>query len=169
MSSNERTYRVMGHVRAVVPLAGVYLCLTGNVHPSNLVFALAIAGGLSVLASPPPWPILPRELPRALWTGGVYVLRLLYDIAKCGVTVAGYILRPSLPVRPGIVAVEGGTTSPAVLAASAHGITVTPGEQVLEIGTDGTLYTHALDAPGTAAGGNTAQTARVPPLSKILD
>lgn len=163
------TYRLMGHLRLVVPLVVVYFCLTGNLHPANCLFAVGIAAFLSGLASPPPWPILPRELPRALVTGLIYVVRLLIDIAKCGITVAKYILSSSLPVRPGIVAVKGGTTSPAVLAASAHGITVTPGEQVLEIGTDGTLYTHALDAPGTAAGGNTAQSARVPPLAKILD
>jgi multicomponent Na+:H+ antiporter subunit E len=108
-----------------------------------------------------------RRLPSALVALAVYVPRLIVDIIKCGITVAGFILDPKLPIRPGIVAVKSGGND-VVTALSAHAITITPGEQVLEIGDDGTMYTHCLDAVSSGAGADAAQTARRELLEKIF-
>jgi len=56
------------------------------------------------------------------------------------------VLDPRLPVRPGVIAIPSGTESEWATALSAHAITLSPGAMVMEIGEDGVMYTHTLDA-----------------------
>jgi len=144
--------------------AGIYLALMQSLALNNVVTALGI-GALAAALTRPRGAGLPlRRIPRAVVALAIYVPRLIVDIVKCGITVAGYILDPKLPIRPGIIAVRSNGND-VVTALSAHAITVTPGEQVLEIDDDGTMYTHCLDAVSSAAGADAAQAAR----KKLLD
>lgn len=160
--------KLMGHARVVVPLLGVYLALSASVSPSNLVLGLLVSVAVSALVSPPPWRAGPRRLLASAWGAFVYVALLVIDVIKCGINVAIVILRPSLPIHPGVVAIPSASSSDAVRAVSAHGITITPGEMVVEIGDDGTLYTHCLDAPASGATAAAAQADRARRLETIL-
>jgi multicomponent Na+:H+ antiporter subunit E len=154
----------MSYLLTSLLCAAVYLTLTQSLALNNLATALAI-GALAAALTRPRGAGLPlRRLPRALVALAIYVPRLIVDIVKCGITVAGFILDPKLPIRPGIIAVKSHSND-VVTALSAHAITVTPGEQVLEIGDDGTMYTHCLDAVSSGAGADAAQSAR----KKLLD
>jgi multicomponent Na+:H+ antiporter subunit E len=82
--------------------------------------------------------------------------------------VAKLVLDPKLPIRPGIIAIKSGMTSEIGTALSAHAITITPGEMVVEIGDDGTMYTHCLDAVSSGEGGDSAQQTRRDMLQQIL-
>ncbi len=97
-----------------------------------------------------------------------YVAYVVVDVIKCGITVAKIVIDPKLPIRPGIIAVKSGLRSEIGTALSAHAITITPGEMVVEIGDDGTMYTHCLDAVGSAASADEAQRKRRAMLDKIL-
>lgn len=152
--------RLLGHARLAGPLAVVYLSLTGSLAPANLVAAALIAGVAALLVQPPPWHIRPAEVPTALLAAVRYVLLLLIDIARCGWDVTRRVLAPRPRINPGIIAIPAQTHADVVVAFSAHGITVTPGEMVVAIDDKGTMYTHCLDCSASAAIAEAAQTTR---------
>lgn len=141
----------MGYFRVIFPLFLVYLALTLNLELSNLVLGGLLAIGLGVLVrptlfvhgapQPQPW----RRLPYMLWAVVRYLAFLAWDIWLSGLQVARLVLAPKLNLQPGIIAIPTQTKSEMAIALSAHAITITPGEMVLEISRDGVLYTHCLD------------------------
>ena len=157
----------MTYATTTVLLFLVYLALTQNAQPSNIVVGLLIGLAVSALIKPKQGIAL-AKLPGAIVALVVYIVRLLIDIVKCGITVSGYILDPKLPIQPGIIAIKSHSNNDAITAISAHGITVTPGEMVIEIGSDGTLYTHCLNAQASAQSGDEAQAAREKLLERVF-
>lgn len=83
--------------------------------------------------------------PRALWAlirfSGVFLSALI----RANVDVAIRVLSPSLPIKPGIVAVKTTLTDPLAKLMLANAITLTPGTFTLDINED-TLYIHWIDA-----------------------
>ena len=130
----------------IVGLWLVYLALTANLEGSNLLLGLLVAVGLTALMRPPRGRFALRRLPAALLALGRYLAVVLVDAVKSGLVAARLVLDPDLPVEPGIVAIPSGCDSELATALSAHAITLAPGEMVVEIGEDGVMYTHALDA-----------------------
>ena len=134
----------------IVGLWLVYLALTANLEWSNLLLGLLVAVGLTALMRPPRGRFEVRRLPRALLALGRYLFVVVRDAIKSGLMAARLVLDPALPVKPGIVAIPSGCDSELATALSAHAITLAPGEMVVEIGEDGVMYTHALDATHAA-------------------
>jgi multicomponent Na+:H+ antiporter subunit E len=160
---------MLAYIRVAVIFALVYLALTVNVEPSNLVVAGLVGTFVALVVNPRVQALSLARLPQALIGIVRYIIFLSVDIIKCGINVAGIVLKPSLPIRPGIVAVKSGMKTELGTALSAHAITITPGEQVIEIGDDGTMYTHCLDAVSSGAGADAAQANRREMLEKIFD
>lgn len=152
----------------IVGLCLIYLALTANLELSNLVLGLLIATGLTLLLQPPRGTIKLRDLPVALLALSRYIFVIAIDVAKSGVATARIVLDPALPVKPGIIAIPSGCCSELATALSAHAITLAPGEMVVEIGEDGTMYTHALDATHAAEYVVEAQRLRRDLLQKIF-
>lgn len=123
----------------------LYLALTNNLQVSNLVVGALLAVLVTWLLHPQ----LPRthwqRLPGALWASLRYIGILFYDLILSGLQTARILLSPQMPIRPGIIAVPSGCQSELATALSAHAITITPGELVVEIGDDGMMYVHCLD------------------------
>jgi multicomponent Na+:H+ antiporter subunit E len=71
-------------------------------------------------------------------------------------------------VKPGIIAIPSDCDSELATALSAHAITLAPGEMIVEIGKDGTMYAHALDATRAAEYVQEAQDLRRGLLRKIF-
>jgi multicomponent Na+:H+ antiporter subunit E len=152
-------------------LYAVYVIQSGNYSLNNLVFGLFVALVLYLLLRPMIGGGGSLDIARApLMLRGLlqYAAYVLIDVIKCGVNVAKIVLDPKLPIRPGIVAVKSRRPSELGTALSAHAITITPGEMVIEIGDDGTMYTHCLDAISSGEGAEGAQTNRNRLLDKIL-
>ncbi len=63
-----------------------------------------------------------------------------------GIQTARLVLSPSLPIKPGVLRIPSDTETDLGAALSAHAITLTPGEMVVEMDSDNVMYTHALDA-----------------------
>lgn len=124
----------------------VYLALTANLEVGNLILGLLIATGLTLLLRPPRGSFELRRLPSAAGALGRYLFIVLFDAIRSGLVAARLVLDPALPVNPGIIAIPADCDSELATALSAHSITLAPGEMVVEIGRDGTMYTHALDA-----------------------
>ncbi|MCA9970353.1 MAG: Na+/H+ antiporter subunit E, partial [Anaerolineales bacterium] len=152
-----------------VPVTGLYWLLTGNFEAANLVVGLLLGLGAAALIRPSRRPVAWRRLPGALLAGVQYVVILLVDLARSGVQVTRIVLSPALPIRPGIVAIPSGCESELATALSAHAITVTPGEMVVEIGEDGVMYTHCLDAAAAAQQLGEAQAMRRKLLQRIFE
>lgn len=151
----------------------LYLALTGNLAPSNWLLAVIFGAAATVLARPPhgkryklaQWP---RVMGRKLWWVGRYGVALIIDIIKCGITVAQMIIDPKLPIRPGLIMVSSGSPNETITAISGHGITVTPGEQVIEFGDHGEMFVHCLDEVSSAASAEAAQAKRRAMLEKVF-
>lgn len=136
----------MRYLWTTILLLPIYLALTANLELSNIITGGLVALGVAMLLRPVVNPIGVRQLPGAVWALVQYLGLLLIELIVSGLQVARIVLSPSLPIKPGIVAIPAGTDSELATALSAHAISVTPGELVVEIGDDGVMYTHCLDA-----------------------
>ncbi len=134
------------YFRWVMMLALVYLTLTSNLELSNIVVALLLATGVVALVRPTPRPTTRRNFARSTVALILYIANLIRALTVSGIQVARIVLSPSLPIRPGIIAIPAETETDLGLALVTHAVTLTPGELVIEIDDDHVMYTHALDA-----------------------
>jgi multicomponent Na+:H+ antiporter subunit E len=130
----------------IIGLWLVYLALTANLEPTNLVLGGIIAAVLTALARPSAPRLVWRCLPGAVVAALRYLWVLAVDVVAGGLAVARLVLDPRLPIKPGIVAIPTGIDSELGVALNAHATTLAPGELVIEIDDEGVLYAHVLDA-----------------------
>lgn len=110
------------------------------------------------------WSKLPLQLGALI----VYALRLAVDIILSGLDVARRVIDPRMPLNPGIVAVRTQDDSESLAALSAHAITITPGELVVEFDGNETLFVHCLDVEQSAPKLDADQTRRLGMLRRVL-
>lgn len=137
----------MYFILAVMALAFVYVALSANPSGFNIAFGLAMAAGISLLLKPGRRILGWRGLPSAVFALMIYVCILFRDLIVSGFQVARIVLDPRMPIRPGILAIPSECDREMETALSAHAITLTPGEMVIEIDENGIMYTHCLDVP----------------------
>jgi len=78
----------------------------------------------------------------------VFILVLFYEILKANIDVALRIIRPSLPINPGVVVIKTGLKSDIAKTILANSITLTPGTFTLDIQGD-KLLIHWIDVEAT--------------------
>jgi multicomponent Na+:H+ antiporter subunit E len=136
---------------AVFSLAFVYVALSANPSGFNIALGLFMAAGIALLLRPGRrlgWRALEwRRLPSAVFALLIYTGILFRDLFVSGFQVARIVLDPRMPIRPGILAIPSGCDDETETALSAHAITLTPGELVVEIDDQGVMFTHCLDLP----------------------
>jgi multicomponent Na+:H+ antiporter subunit E len=135
----------MHYLTVTLLLLFVYLELSFNLEFSNLVVGLFIASFITFLVRPRSGPIDWGRLPSSIWALVKYLAILAYDLIKSGILVARLVLTPKMRLRQGIVAIPAECDSELGTALSAHAITITPGESVVEMDDEGVMYTHCLD------------------------
>ena len=140
----------MGFWSLLLILILFYLGLTMNLEPLNLIASLIIALIIIFLLKPNPQSIKFRQLPQMFFGLVRYVVWLIWDLITSGIQVARLVIDPKIPIQPGVVAIPSRAQTELGEALSAHAISLTPGELVIEIGEDGTLYTHCLDSTHAA-------------------
>jgi multisubunit Na+/H+ antiporter MnhE subunit len=145
-----------------------YLGLTGNFEPPNLIASILIALIIIGLLKPEKRPLNLKQVPQMTFALIRYIARLIWDLIKGGIQVSCLILNPKLPIRSGFLMIPSKTETDLGQALSAHAISLAPGELVVEIGTDGTFYTHCLDATRAAEYLDDAQRVRKELLEKIF-
>lgn len=158
----------MYNLLLIVPLLLVYLELSSNFEFSNLIVGLLIVTGILLLIRPRRRPMAWRRLPSAIVALIKYVVILAYDLIMSGIQVARIVLDPALPIQQGIVAIPSECESELGSALSAHAITLTPGELVIETDEQGVMYTHCLDATKSEQYVAEAQKMRRDLLEKIF-
>lgn len=159
----------MRYVWPVFFLTLIYLVLTSNFALNNIVVGIVVAVIVLLLFRPQPVDLPWKRVPTAVLSSIKYIIKLIYDLLVSGIQVARIVLSPTMPINPGIVAIPTACESDLSRALSAHAITLTPGEMVVEIAEDGTMYTHMLDATDANEHVQEAQDLRETMLQKIFN
>ncbi len=158
----------MYYIRAVFLLTLAYLALTSNLQISNIIVGILISAGIVFILHSKQRQVEVILAPGASVALLRYILLLSYELIVSGFQVARIVLDPKLPIKPGIIAIPSYSNNEAAQALSAHAITLTPGELVTEMGADGIMYTHCLDATETEEYIEQAQAQRIAMLEKIF-
>ena len=159
----------MRYLPFVLFLTLIYLLLTSNLEWLNIIAGVVIATGITLLLRPQIKPVSWHRVPRAILAMIQYLGILIYDIFKGGIMVARSVWSRNLKIQPSIIAIPSGCESELSTALSAHAISIAPGELVVEIDTDGVMYTHVLDVTHSAEYQEQAQNMRSELLSKIIE
>ena len=77
----------------------------------------------------------------------LYLLVFLKELIKANIDVALRVIKPSLPINPGIVAIKTELKSPLSKLILANSITLTPGTLTVDV-KDDTLFIHWIDVKG---------------------
>jgi multicomponent Na+:H+ antiporter subunit E len=157
-------------IQIAIPLFLVYLVLSGNVTIPNLIVGVLVALGVSTLLpgrkdAELDW----KRSPAFVWAMFRYVFVVFWDVIKGGITTARIVLSPKMPLKTGIIAIPSGGKSELGTALSAHAITLSPGELVVEMDDEGLMYTHCLDIDKSEVYVAEAQSLRRNLLSKMFE
>ncbi len=166
---NGMPYKFTHIAQMTLVLWVIYVLITGNFEIRNLVVGLLIGLIISLLVRPQQLAIRWRNLPVGLWSIFRYLLHLVWDLFISSLQVAGIILKPELPINPGIVEIDASCQSELSAALNAHALTLTPGELVVEMDDEGRLFAHALDTQKTMQVAKQVQDLRRDLLSKIFE
>ena len=83
---------------------------------------------------------------RYLW-GAAYLLVLAGAIVRANLDVAGRVLHPAMPIRPGIVRIRTRLRSPAARTLLGNSVTLCPGTLTIGMHEDGTMLVHCIHVP----------------------
>lgn len=128
------------------------------------ILGVAVLNLIGIRQVPLRWRSLPSQIAALV----VYSARLAVDIVMSGLEVTRRVIDPKLPLNPGIIAVSTQDDNEALAALSAHAITITPGEMVVEFDGNTMLYIHCLDIEQSAPKLDADQTRRLSLLRKVL-
>lgn len=148
----------------------VWMGLTSQTTLENyLVGAVLSWGILAFVRFNPPklrWSRLPSQIGATL----VYMMLLFRDIVLSSIDVTRRVLSPTIPLNPGIVAAttQDPEHDPLICALSSDIITLTPGELVVDVEDNFTMYIHALDIDATLASIEQVQARRLTLMKRIL-
>lgn len=153
-----------------IPLAITWMLVTGHVSLDSLFVGLLIGAAIALLVRSEEPSVSWRTLPDQTVALLIYTLTLCRDIWLSSVDVAKRVLNPALPMNPGVLAVDtqDETEDDAIAAFSAHGITITPGELVLDFDGSRTMYVHCLDIGNSSQSAPGAQTVRLRRLRRVF-
>lgn len=96
-------------------------------------------------------PMKLSRIPSQVFALIAYILQLSIDVCFSGIDVARKVLSPKMPIKPGIhtISTQDKSNSDLISALSAHSITITPGELVIDFQEDSDgqtlMLVHALD------------------------
>jgi multicomponent Na+:H+ antiporter subunit E len=151
-------------------LTFVWVAITAQFNGGGVLIGAIIS--LAVLAAlrPSPRPLQISRLPMQIAGAIVYLLVLFRDIVRSSVDVARRALSPQMGLNPGVIAVatQDADASEIVAALSAHNITITPGELVVDFDDNHTMYVHCLDVRTSAENADAAQHKRLRMLNRML-
>lgn len=153
-----------------VPLALVWMVVTANISLGSFFVGCILGFAILLLVRAEHPTIQLRRLPDQLLAFVIYTVTLARDVVLCSIDVARRVLQADMPLNPGIIAVatQDSQENEVIAAFSAHGITLTPGELVLDFDGSRTMYVHCLDVAASSKTASDAQTKRLRLLRRIL-
>jgi multicomponent Na+:H+ antiporter subunit E len=151
------------------PLAVLWTIVSGSISLDSLLVGYVLGVAILLVMQVRNVQITWRRLPDQIAAFLVYTLTLARDIVLSSVDVARRVLDPELPLNPGRISVptQDETESDFIGAFSAHGITITPGELVVDFEDNRTMLVHCLDVEASAKIATEAQARRLRLLRRI--
>ena len=134
--------RTKAYLLSVVLLTAIWLLLTYPFSVPELVAGLVAAIVISLL--PTGAADVLREVrvsPRAIAAAVAYLFVFLVALVRANLDVAFRVLRPSLPIAPGIVRIQTSLRTPLARTLLANSITLTPGTITVDA-RDDVFYVH---------------------------
>jgi multicomponent Na+:H+ antiporter subunit E len=146
------------------------MIITSDLSPGSFVVGFGLGYAILLAVKLENIHINYRRLPDQIASLAVYTVTLGKDIWMCSVDVAKRVLHPNMPLNPGIirVATQDPDESDFTAAFSAHGITITPGELVVDFDGCHTMYVHCLDVEASSTNAAAAQAKRLKLLRRII-
>jgi multicomponent Na+:H+ antiporter subunit E len=160
----------MGLFLLSIPLAFLWMIVTSSLSLGSFTVGYLIGVAVLLLIYSDAKVFHWRRFPGQVMAFIAYVVTLARDVVMSSIDVAWRVLQPQMPLNPGIIAISTQDTDEdeVVAAFSAHGITLTPGELVLDFDGSHTMYVHCLDVEASSQNGPPAQTKRLRLLKQIL-
>lgn len=151
-------------------MACAWMALTARFALDAFVVGLLLGVAILRLTQESTTKIDPTKLPDQAAALLVYCLRLCRDIWLSAIDVAKKIVQPKLKLNSGIIAVptQDETKDANIAALSAHAITITPGELVVDFDGAEVMYVHCLDTEASSKTADAAQAARLKLLRRVL-
>ncbi len=165
---------IMKTATLALPLAFAWTIYTAQPTPGNFLlgYLFSIAGISATGLTGESLKI--RNAPRQIYNLIVYVLFMAKEVLVAGLDVARIVLARTMPINPGFTNVNTGDKSEddLIAAISAHGITITPGELVVdfqETNQNGVLMiVHSLNMDDTGKRLDRDQQTRLKRIKGIL-
>lgn len=135
------------------PMSLVWMILVQNITPQGFIVGYIFGLGVLILVrmnvriKRDPQRLNLIKLPGRLVALGWYIVRLSWDILVSGADVAWRVIQPEMPIDPGLqkLDTQDESANPFIAALTAHSITITPGEMVVDFEDDRTMIVHSLD------------------------
>lgn len=152
-----------------VVMSGLWMAVSGSVSLGSFSVGYVLGFAILFVLKLEGIQIDYRYLPQQVAAFCIYIITLARDIWYSSVDVTRRVLNPNLPLNPGIIAVatQDDSGSDFTAAFSAHGITITPGELVIDFEGHHTMYVHCLDIEASGSSADGAQTKRLNLLRRI--
>lgn len=153
-----------------IPLAIVWMVVTATISLDSFFVGSILGVAILMLVRSERQTVMWRKLPQQIAALVVYSVTLTRDIILCSVDVTKRVLQKDMPITPGILAVptQDFQERDVIAAFSAHGITITPGELVVDFDGAHTMFVHCLDIEASSKSAPSAQTKRLHLLRAIL-
>lgn len=135
----------------VLALTGTWCLIRGEFNVGEGVLGVVFSTAFVLLSGAGQGRRVPvAELPRRGLYLALYLFVLLpYDLVQSNLDMARRLLHHEPLLRPGIVRFELGKVVDLSLAIEEHGITMTPGQAVIDYAADRqTIYIHVIDIEG---------------------
>ena len=136
---------ILSKMLSASALSMIWMMTTGHFSLAGFMSGFVISLLLIIILN---WRGIGARLhltPDTLIALAIYGLLLCRDIFWSSIDVAWRIIQPVMPLKAGIVAVPTFEENEAIVAMSAHGITITPGQIVVDFESDDLMYVHCLD------------------------
>ncbi len=146
-----------------------YLALSGSIRLPNLIIGTLISISILALLRPRRPPVNWSRIPSAFLALTRYILLLIKNTIVSALQVSKIVFHPGLPIKPGIIKIPPECESELGQALGSFAISITPGELLIEMGKDGTLYVHTLDVEQTEQLALKSQELRQNLMKKIFD
>ena len=157
-----------------LPLALGWTIYTAQPTPGNFLLGYVVSVTALVASGLRGDNLRIRSAPRQLYSLVAYTAYLASEVLSAGLKVSRVILSPSLPINPGMssVSTQDKSENELISAVSAHGITITPGELVVdfeETREDGVMMiVHSLNLDASGASLEEDQRKRLARIKGIL-
>jgi multisubunit Na+/H+ antiporter MnhE subunit len=160
---------MIGTLLMALPLGVLWMVVTADISPGSFLVGVLLGVAILLMIGSRP-AVQGRKLTDQIMAFFIYCYTLTLDIIKCSITVAKCVLKRDFCINPGILAVptQDATENDVIAAFSAHGITITPGELVVDFDGGKTMFVHCLDIEASAAGADAAQAKRLVLLRRVL-